>query len=303
MYSIYKIFRVCALVVIAQLWATTTQAQVAPVQNQFYLNPYIYNPAWVGSNDQNQLFLGVKKQWVGVEGAPTIATLTYEHAMEDNPASMGVQVVNISEGPINTLAARVTAGYRLETGLDSYLYFGMSLGLVHNAFNANALDAANDPLVMEQNANSVSFDGGFGFGYESNGLRMGLALPRFTAPRPFVKNNDGKDPYSPWDYMIGSLSYTFEPDLDWEFTPAFLYHMQKGFNNQWELGLTAAYQKKLNLGTIYRQNTGLTVLAGFSLSDNVSLNYMYSFSSPTAKLPNDSHELVIRLAMGRKGRR
>lgn len=285
---------------IGQLLIKTSYGQVAPVQNQSYLNPYIYNPAWVGKGDVSQLFVGVKKQWAGVEGSPTIATLTYEKPIENTPASIGVRLVNVTEGPVNGLSSQVTAGYKLETGLESSLYFGMSLGLVYNTFNANALDAPNDPLVQAQNNSAIGFDGGVGLVYETNGLNIGWSMPRFAAPRPFAKQADGQNPYSPWDYMIGSVSYTFEPNLDWKFTPVFLYHLQKGFNNQWEAAFTATYQEKLNLGSIYRQNTGLTLLAGINISDRFAFNYLYSFSSPAAQLPNDSHELVLRVIFGEK---
>ena len=295
MFSKNKNIHIYILALIGMLLVKTTYGQVASIQNQAYLNPYIYNPAWVGKGEVSQLFIGVKKQWMGVEGSPTIATLTYEKPVENTPASIGVRLVNVSEGPVNSLSSQVTAGYRLETGLESSLHFGMSLGLIYNTFNASALDAANDPLVQAQNNSSISFDGGVGLVYETNGLNIGWAMPRFAALRPFGKQNDGQDPYSPWDYMIGSVSYTLEPNLDWEFTPMFLYHLQKGFNNQWEAGLKAVYQKKLNLGSLYRQNTGLTMLAGINISDKLAFNYLYSFSSPTARLPNDSHELVLRV--------
>ena len=286
-----------ALLLVGQLLAGVVQAQVATVQNQFYLNPYIYNPAFLGSSDYSQLFLGVKQQWAGVEGSPTIATLTYEKPLE-NRASWGARLVNVSEGPINSLSAQATLGYRLEVGLESYLNFGMSLGFVYNTFNANELDAVNDPLVQEQNNRVFNFDEGVGFSYQSGGLQIGLALPQFAAPRPFVNNNDPETSYSPWDYLIGSISYQMEPDLDWQFTPMLLYHMQKGFNNQWEAALKAVYQKKVTAGGMYRQNTGLSIFAGFNLSDRFGFHYLYSFSSPTAQLPSDSHELVMRLILG-----
>jgi len=290
------------LVFLGQLVTNIAQAQVATIQNQYYLNPYIYNPALLGSNDHTQLFLGVKKQWTGVEGAPTVATFTYEKPLE-NRASIGGRLVNVSEGPINSLSAQATLGYRLEVGLESYLNFGMSLGFIYNAFNANALDAANDPLVQEQNNGVFNFDGGVGFSYHSGGLQLGLALPQFAAPRPFANNNDPQTNYSPWDYLIGSIVYKLEPDLDWELVPMFLYHVQKGFNHQWEVALKTIYQKKVTIGGMYRQNAGLTAFAGFNLSDSFGFHYLYSFSSPTAQLPNDSHELVLRLIIGEQIKR
>lgn len=274
-------------------------AQVDPVQNQFYFNPYIYNPAWVGSHDVEQLFVGVKKQWAGVEGSPTIATFTYEKPLELG-ASLGAKIVNITEGPVNSLSTQLTAGYRLELGLESFLNFGMALGFAHNTLNTSKLDDPNDPLVIEQNRSNFRFDGGIGFGYQTGKLNIGWAVPRFVAPRPFIKSNDSQTAFSPWNYMIGSLAYTFESGLDWEITPTLLYHYQKDFNNQIEAGIKAVYQQRIFGGGIFRQNVGLTLFAGVNLNNKISTHYLYNFSSPTAMLPNDSHELVVRIQLGRK---
>jgi len=296
-----KIFQMMVLSCLGCLSIKTAQAQVAPVQNQFYLNPYIYNPAFVGSSDVPQLFFGIKKQWVNVEGSPTIATLTYTKPLA-NQASFGVKLINVSEGPINSLSLQGTLGYRLEVGMDSYVNFGMSLGFVYNSFNAAALDAANDPLAQEQASGVFKFDGSIGFSYQVANFTAGLVFPNFTAPRPFANNNDPQTSFGPWDYMIGSLAYKLEPNSEWEFNPMFLYHMQKGINNQWELALKAVYQKKITGGILYRQNVGLTAFGGYNINDKIGFHYLYNFSSPTAQLPNDSHELVLRMTLGKKGK-
>lgn len=301
-----KIFNKVALSILGLLLTQAVLAQVAPVQNQYYLNPYIYNPASVGSDGRSLIHFGMKKQWVEVEGSPTIATLTFEKPLENvlaNRASLGARLVNISEGPINSLAFQSTLGYRLEVGLDSYVNFGMSLGFIYNSFNAGALDASNDPLVQEQGAGVFNFDGAVGFTYESHNFTAGLAFPKFTAPRPFANNNDPETTYGPWDYLVGSLAYKLEPSIEWEITPMFLYYLHKGVNNQWEAALKAVYQKKITGGAMYRQNLGLSIFAGYTLNEKLGFHYLYSFSSPTAQLPNDSHELVLRFAFGKEIKR
>ncbi|OJJ15513.1 hypothetical protein BKI52_37130 [marine bacterium AO1-C] len=282
-------------------WYMTIQnslAQVAPIQNQAYFNPYINNPAWVGNQEVSQLFIGFKKQWLGVNGSPTLANLTFEHPLGTTNASVGLKITNITEGPINSFSGQATAGYRLEVGMESFLFFGMSLGIAYNLFDANKLDDPDDPLAIEQNGSNAAFDGGVGVGYRTGKFQAGWAIPRFVVPGPFLKPNDAQDTFSPWDYMIGSLAYTYEINLDWSLTPRLFYHYYKDFQNLASLGLEASYQKKYLGGVIWQQYNGITLFGGMDLSNYLNIRYLYSFSAPASDLPNDSHEITLSIRFG-----
>ncbi|WP_299460291.1 PorP/SprF family type IX secretion system membrane protein [uncultured Microscilla sp.] len=277
----------------------TLRAQVAPVQNQVYFNPYVYNDAFLGQSEETRLFVGVKKQWLGVQNSPLVATLTFEKPLPSG-LNIGVRLVNVSEGPINTLSKKLSASYQIETGLEAHLSFGMSLGLAFSSFNASLLDDPNDPAIAAQNQSNFQFDGSLGIAYHWKNLAVGVAMPNFAAPQPFVNlNKNDEVTFSPWNYLIASLSLDYELDMDWTFSPMFIYHYQKDFAGQFEGGVRAQYQSKYYLGGLYRQNVGLTVLAGLDLSERFGLHYLYSFSSAAANLPNDSHELVLRVSFGK----
>ncbi|HAS38905.1 MAG TPA: hypothetical protein DCS93_00430 [Microscillaceae bacterium] len=290
-------FRSLSLI-ISCLFIQNSLAQVAPIQNQAYFNSYIYNPAWVGSKEVSQLFVGFKKQWLGVSGSPTVANLTFEKPLGETKASIGAKIINITEGPINSLSTQVTAGYRLELGMESFLFFGMSLGIAYNLFDASKLDDPDDPLAVEQNGSNAAFDGGVGLGYQVAKLRVGWAIPKFVVPGPFLSPSDAQDTFSPWDYMIGSLAYTLEPNLDLSLTPKLFYHYHKDFQNLTSVGLEAKYQQKFLGGIIWQQNNGITLLGGMELNNYLNVRYLYSFSAPASDLPNDSHEITLSISFG-----
>lgn len=283
------------LLLLGSIAVHTLRAQVAPVQNQVYFNPYVYNDAFLGKSEETQLFVGVKKQWLGVQNSPLVATFTFEKPLPSG-FNLGLRLVNIAEGPINTVSNKISASYRIETGLEASLSVGMSLGLAFSNFNATMLDDPNDPAVAEQNQSNLQFDGSLGVAYQWKNLSLGVAMPNFAAPRPFV-NLSGADQvtFSPWNYLIGSVSIDYELDMDWTLSPMLIYHYQKDFDGQFEGGVRAQYQEKYFFGGLYRQSVGLTALAGMELSEMFGLHYLYSFSSAAANLPNDSHELVLRV--------
>jgi type IX secretion system PorP/SprF family membrane protein len=286
------------LVLLGSIAVHSLWAQVAPVQNQVYFNPYAYNDAFLGKSEETRLFVGLKKQWLGVQNSPLVATLTFEKPLPSG-FNVGLRLVNVSEGPINTLSNKFSASYQIETGMEASLSVGMSLGLAFSSFNASVLDDPNDPAIAAQNQSNFQFDGSLGIVYQWKNLAVGVAMPNFAAPQPFVNlNKDDEVTFSPWNYLIGSVSLDYELDMDWTFSPMLIYHYQKDFAGQFEAGLRAKYQDKYTFGGLYRQSVGLTILAGLDLNDQFGLHYLYSFSSAAANLPNDSHELVLRVTFG-----
>ena len=45
---------------------------------QFYANPYLFNPAYVGINNQTELNLSYRQQWIGFKDAPVITGLNLQ---------------------------------------------------------------------------------------------------------------------------------------------------------------------------------------------------------------------------------
>ena len=52
---------------------TASMGQDQPVYNQFYFNPYLYNPAFLGDNGRLEANLTYKTQWAENSDAPTVS--------------------------------------------------------------------------------------------------------------------------------------------------------------------------------------------------------------------------------------
>ena len=59
-------------------------AQESATFTQFYMNPYRINPAYAGIDGQGAMFLTYRKQWAGIEGAPTIMNFSYHNTSKAN---------------------------------------------------------------------------------------------------------------------------------------------------------------------------------------------------------------------------
>ena len=64
------------------------KAQQAVMFSQYYTNNMIYNPAISGSLDYSAFTFQSRQQWLGFEGAPLSANLSYHGAL-NNRSAMG----------------------------------------------------------------------------------------------------------------------------------------------------------------------------------------------------------------------
>lgn len=279
-------------------------AQVVPVQNQFVVNPYAYNPAWAGKSDFMQFNASFKKQWWGVEGSPSVSTLFFELPLNDR-LTLGGNLVNITEGPLNNLTTHFTGSYRLPLGYedDHYLSFGMSWGIRFNSLNTAKIDDPDDPAVVQINQSNFSLDGSFGFAYKNQGLELGISTPRMAEANSFNQEGFNSVEMRPWYRFIGSAAYRFEIGIsDFAVTPTILYHYDQDFNDQIEGLVKVDYMNQYWAGGGYRQDYGIQAFAGMDINETFSFGYFHNFGNTNVAIPNNTSELMLTIRIGTKRR-
>ncbi|MCX8491609.1 MAG: type IX secretion system membrane protein PorP/SprF, partial [Cyclobacteriaceae bacterium] len=64
---------------------------------QFYLNPSLMNPSFVGIDGRPALFLSYRKQWAGWEGSPSISNFNIQSPLK-RKVSLGLNFSNEKGG-------------------------------------------------------------------------------------------------------------------------------------------------------------------------------------------------------------
>ena len=82
------------------------------VYNQFFMNPYVYNPAYAGVEGHSVLFLMYKNQYSNIDGAPKTYHANF-HVPLRGGIAFGASAHNESHGVLNTVSGKVTGGYLL----------------------------------------------------------------------------------------------------------------------------------------------------------------------------------------------
>ncbi len=152
-------------------------AQHQPRINQLYLNPFTYNPAYLGDEGFVEASLSHRRQWMGVEGAPATSWFTLQ-VPTDHRVALGLNIIDDRFGPIATTSALATFGYSVPFSKISYLRFGLSGGVGTRGTDLSRFDDPDDPLVSIATERRAYLDGSFGMHYRYANFNAGVAVPR-----------------------------------------------------------------------------------------------------------------------------
>ena len=86
-----------ASVVVAGLSVHQAQAQQEAMYSQYMFNTLALNPAYAGSRDVLSMTALYRRQWIGIEGAPTTQTFTADMPLNKERIGLGLQLTNLKK--------------------------------------------------------------------------------------------------------------------------------------------------------------------------------------------------------------
>lgn len=267
---------------------------------QYMYNTIAINPAYAGSRGVLSMFALHRTQWVGLDGAPTSNSFSFNSPIRESKIGVGVSFLNDKIGPTveNNVSADIS--YSIRTSEKYKLSFGVKA--TANIFNLdisklNPADA-NDPQFQNLD-NEISPNVGAGVYFHSDRLYLGLSAPNFFESKHI--SDKGESSVSVYKqratyYFIGG--YVFNLSENVKFKPSVLYKMEMGTPFQTDFSANFLFNEKFTLGASYRWNGTVSALAGFNISEKIFLGYAYDYE--TNKLSNytsGSHEIFLRFEL------
>ncbi len=307
----------CFLGLSLWLGCTLVHAQNYPVYNSFYLNPFLYNPA-EALTEYTQIYALHRQQWMNVEGAPSLSTLTFTTLMNESRAGIGGKISSYKRGLLNTTDFSLSYAYGIPMGQKNWLFLGLSGGAISNSIDLTKITDPNDPAIANYLANNIQPAAGFGVLYRSgSGLNLGISLPQLF---PSVFNSDASfsnTTVSPADNVFITIYYKRKVEskivsrskgglkrkVRTEETVAplemyFNYKYSKFGNSQFELLAKLNLSQNFWVGASYRLPYGFTGNLGINTQRFV-LGYSYEpGNQPQDGFSQGTHEVVLGLKLG-----
>ena len=296
-----KIFIVIAFV----LFTLTGKAQQDPQFTQYMYNMSVINPAYA-TDDPETLSLGAiyRAQWVGIEGAPTTASV-FAHTPLSKKVEMGVSVVNDNIGDIvDETNAYIDFAYVLNVSKKSKLSFGLKAGATFFSTDFSGF-TLNDPddYTFSQNISKVFPNIGAGTFFFGDKYYLGFSIPNFLNTR-HIENQDGVSYQAVENvHYFFTGGYVFNLGNNFKLKPAFMAKAASGTPVALDVTANTLMYNRVEVGVGYRLDDAVSGLVNFRLSPSLRIGYAYDYTlSNLGQYSSGSHEIMILFDINKIGK-
>jgi len=272
-------------------------SQQRPVFSQYMFNPLAINPAFAGSQDQASVSALYRNQWVNLEGAPTISTLTANTAFMGNRIGAGAQMAVDQIGVHTDFSLYLSYAYRIRWQ-GGVLAMGLQAGFnnLRSDFTQLNLNNINDPNFQGVFSN---FKPNFGAGvfWANERAYMGLSVPYLLNSKFFEDGSTFSDARSKRYYFF-LVSRLFDLSPRWQVRPETLIRFQEGAPLGVDLNAKLILDRKYAFGGSYRSGDSFIMTFEFQMTNNLRLGYAYEHTlTALQRFTYGSHEIMLNWRM------
>jgi type IX secretion system PorP/SprF family membrane protein len=272
--------------------------------NHYMLNSQVFNPAFVGMEENLTISLLNSLQWIGFEGNPTINAIFLDAKLKNN-LGLGMELISDKIGPISSNFVAINAAYHLKLNKNSRrLSLGIKLsGNDHNiSLNRFNFDDLTDPNVRTKDSYFIT-NIGFGLRYYTDKIYFSFSIPYFFETKTINK----KRHY----YLSGGFKKELNKKL--LLNPNFLIKKASNAPTSIDVSTMLFYEDLFWFGINYGASDNgfispnvsggnLSFISGFKLIPALSIGYSVTsqIGNWTGSANSRSHEIYIKFSTSKK---
>lgn len=279
---------------IALLLGASARAQQDPLYSQYMFNMLAVNPAYAGSADIFTVMALSRHQWVGLEGAPSTQTLLAHTPLKREAMSVGLSILNDRIGPTRQTGAHADLAYRIRTGPESRLAFGLKGGV--NLYQADLAGLATvDPDAANASVRGeVMPNFGFGLWWHSARHYAGLSTPKLLENEIDARTGSGIVTAVERRHYFLTAGYVLDLNRSVKFKPSIMARMVQGAPLSVDVNANFLFHERIWLGALYRVGNGFGVLGQYQASDQFRVGYAFDLTTTRIGAYNaGTHEVMV----------
>ncbi|MGB0788930.1 MAG: PorP/SprF family type IX secretion system membrane protein [Marinirhabdus sp.] len=283
----------CLTVLVWVLFATlTATAQQDPQYTQYAYNLSVVNPAYAGTQGTLSFALLYRKQWSGIEGAPSTITFSGNSPVGEK-SGIGVSFIRDRLGPVQE--SNVYADYSYTLNLDEYTFLslGIKAGLTFHEVGLANLDLTQegDPLFAENIGNNYP-NIGAGAYYYNRVFYAGLSVPNFL--RSVHLDANGIRYGAEVNHFFFVTGFIYPVNENFTLKPSFLFKTAFGAPLSVDINMITELYERFQVGFSYRLHDSFSGLVGFRLNERLRIGYAHDRVISDLRFQGRaSHEAVI----------
>jgi type IX secretion system PorP/SprF family membrane protein len=283
----------------------TSICSLIKCQDYIYYTQYLFNglsinPAYAGTQDFINVTGDVRKQWVGIKGAPFTQTISAHSPIMNDMCGIGLIVENDKIGVTNQQEVSLSYSYKIRFTNQS-LSFGLKAGVntLNSRFDKLNLDDKSDKEFLN-NESAILPILGFGVYLKGNNYFIGFSVPQLYK---FFSTNSYNKHFNLQKLCFITGGYIFTINENLKIKPSTLAKMN--FGSVFEMDFTSSvfYKEKFIFGASYKTLNSASLFFEIEFQPRYFLGYSYDVS--TTNLIHHqygSHEISLNIFIDKKGK-
>lgn len=296
---------------------------------QYIFNSMSVNPAYAGYKEEWFGQLGLRSQWVGLDGAPRTGSLSVDGVIDplNKRHGFGVQILADELGPQVATSAYANYAFRLRLNEEDTrrLSFGIGAGVTQYSLKGNLLDPINDgdPVVPPGRINNFIPDVRFGVYYYTPRWYAGISVMDLLS-------GDQSNNIFRWDntttdnirrkrhmYFMGGMLFDLGEELklrpsvlvkedfkgptSLDLNAMFIFGNRFWLGGGWRTGVTA-FKKDYEryTGNSLSSRNSISAITQLYVTRSLRIGYSYDYIlSRLSGVQNGSHEVTLGITFGK----
>lgn len=271
--------------------------QQDPMYTQYMFNTQTINPAYVGTW-QSVGFLALSRmQWVGIEGAPSTQTFSFQMPLRNKDVGIGLNVINDKIGLEQKLSVFADYSYKLKLGPVTNLRMGIKGGFSNYSHNLSSHvlypDGVSDPLFQGEIEHNFLPNAGVGLFLDDPRYYVGISLPKVVNSK-YQSNSNDLTVNGEIRHFFFIAGYVRELSEDLVFKPTILLKATIGSPIQADFSANFLLKDKVWLGAMYRTGDSYGFVAQWIFDNNLRLGYAIDFTTSNLRHHHyNTHEIML----------
>jgi len=260
---------------------------------QYMFNGLVINPAYAGADEALSLTVIQRRQWSGIENAPTTQTLSAHTLFRNRNVGLGLVVMNDRVGVHKNLNVLANYAYHIWTDQHAHISFGLQGGVRSIKSDYASLgNPGNDPKVYNAYVSETFFDLGSGIYFKSPRFEAGISTLELL-PQTASVNDSISIAFNKAQFLLMS-KYRFAVGKDFTLEPSGLLKYTSHVPLSFDINMNVLYRKVLTMGLSYRKKESVDFLLKAQVTGQLQFGYSYDHAiGEISRFANGSHELMV----------
>lgn len=273
-------------------------AQQVPLTSQYLMNRLVVNPAYAGALDFYSASLSYRKQWVGMDGAPSTQNFTLHGPALKGKLGLGLVAFRDVIGVTKQNNISASFAYKIKTKQKQVLSLGIGASAVFLNNNWASIKTTNDgDVAFDANSPTYIFpDFSAGIFYKTPKYYVGFSIPMFLQHQFNASSSsvNMSNDFSNYNYLL-ELGSNFKITNKIELKPSLMSRYMPNSVYQVDVNLLADYNNLIAFGISYRTQDAVVGMIQFHVNDQIIFGYAFDQTlSKLQKYNNGSHEVYLR---------